>query len=548
MSIFITSPINKPVNVTATLQAGGALLANTTYYVRVAAKSFNTYPAYSTPSTQCLWSLGSVEISFTTTTTQKSALISWNVVIGAACYNVYCSKVSGEYFNCRFGNGNNMTTVTNSYTIIAEPSASAGINDSFAIPSTDKIPGNINRETANIFISITGTETIDSIYTGIVGAGYSDYVFYDGFKFVLKGGIDITSTITSQLIIENKFIQILQGCIRNGNPKCVMTFGSIHQTQKHPYYGCIIALSYESSMFTDNIKMYNTLISGNLHTGRQYLWQNLAYLRHPSGGNHEAIDILTENIGFAGNGLATSLPFHNLTINTSIYGYWDGISIGCTLYVAAVFIHGYTPSFKEWTFDSPSHISQGWAAGIPVYFYDCIFKRNGVKLEQNLPIISYTGTTPVNRDYIVCNSVLFKVINSNGEGISGVSIKLINSLRNVVFDQITGASGDTLIAYIEHTKMDWNGRVGNGYEYNNIVSYNPFQLIISKKGYIEQRMVIVINNKIYWTIFLDEEDMSEDSELVDLNITDCSNPDVSDGSIEVQASGNGILAYSLEKL
>jgi hypothetical protein len=90
MAVTITK-IDKITNVAATLQTGGSLLPNTTYYVRVTGRNqnFNLYcfAGYlTTPPSD--------EISFTTTETERSVALTWDgitSVYGAAAvrYNVY---------------------------------------------------------------------------------------------------------------------------------------------------------------------------------------------------------------------------------------------------------------------------------------------------------------------------------------------------------------------------------------------------------------------------------------------------------------------------
>jgi len=69
---------DKVLNVTATLQSGGSLEPNTTYYIRV----------YATNSYDTIQGEISDEISFTTTDTEKSALISWDPAPNAPYYAV----------------------------------------------------------------------------------------------------------------------------------------------------------------------------------------------------------------------------------------------------------------------------------------------------------------------------------------------------------------------------------------------------------------------------------------------------------------------------
>ena len=69
MAITVTI-LDTPINVTATLQVGGSLAPNTTYYIRVVAKSADTWR----DGNGVMHSLPSTEISFTRSEEHTSEL------------------------------------------------------------------------------------------------------------------------------------------------------------------------------------------------------------------------------------------------------------------------------------------------------------------------------------------------------------------------------------------------------------------------------------------------------------------------------------------
>ena len=102
MAVTVTK-LDAPSNVQASLQEGGSLSPNTTYYVVVTCKNFAGGSHYYAPIDGELISEASEEISFTTTSTKKSATITWTRPTGSTYYNVYLTKTSGDYADLKTG-------------------------------------------------------------------------------------------------------------------------------------------------------------------------------------------------------------------------------------------------------------------------------------------------------------------------------------------------------------------------------------------------------------------------------------------------------------
>jgi hypothetical protein len=546
MAVTITPPLTTPINVTATLQAGGSLSENTTYYVRVTARNGNTYVWHGNGS-RGICSLPSVEISFTTTDVNKSAKIDWTAVTGAYAYNVYCSPTSGDYYMKKCGAGVAANTcTTNTYTITSI-SAIGNPNDSFAIPATDYIPGGISKELANIWVDISGnTETLTTIKAAIDAAGYSGYCYYDGKMFVLKGGILITGTGVGYMEVKDSIIYILQGSIQNINPNFDLRFGvsSLGGTSG----GCAFNFPYESALYPTYIKFYRCYFTSNLHLGRYYIWGNGGSLRMPSSVlNTEQIDCLYENMYMNAGG---GVPINNISINASGYMYWDGESTSIKMHGSGYIYNSYTPYIRNWIWNvgTGNHYTQFFVGGNTLKIYDCTFTVGGVTTPDNLPIISWDKTA--NRVFEVYNSITLRTIDGLGRPIQNVNVELRDKNGDLVFSVVTNDNGYTNTIDVKRAILDWNG-TGSGWgDYRtNRVLLNPFTLKISKSGYSTYQTVITLTSKVEWVIHLDEAPPDyDDCELVSLDITDCSLPGELDGSIEVTASGNGILAYAIEKL
>ena len=253
MAVTVTK-LDAPSNVQASLQEGGSLSPNTTYYVVVTCKNFAGGSYYSPPVDGALLSDQSEEISFTTTDTQKSAVITWTRPTGSTYYNVYITKVSGDYADLKAGYnylaaghrcgrlGNTTTdetrdTVynTNTYTITQEGTLNtAYVNDTIGYgavydpynPTT--IMGFIPKGNGTINVSFTGTYTLKQICDELTAQGYGDYFYYNNFNFfIMRGSISIPSTQTTaaSLSITNHTLIIFNGTIQNKSSTVVIQLG-----------------------------------------------------------------------------------------------------------------------------------------------------------------------------------------------------------------------------------------------------------------------------------------------------------------------------------
>jgi hypothetical protein len=250
MAIGVTLPIIAPSGLEATLQTGGSLDVDTTYYYVVCA--FDAYDI--TPNTQiaaqrCFHSPISEEGSFTTSGAELSALIKWTNVSGAARYQILVSETSGDYtaskmYGTAAENVGNITDGTTGYTVTALGT------DTYAHHScqvVNNLPNNLNKDLGIIDVALSGTETHDlkDLYDAIVSAGFSDYVYYDGVQFTLKGSITADGTDAGSLEVVKKRISIVRGVIANLNPNYVMQFGTWYSDDFGANYGnsCMIELN-----------------------------------------------------------------------------------------------------------------------------------------------------------------------------------------------------------------------------------------------------------------------------------------------------------------
>lgn len=278
------SYLDAPTNVQATLQSGGSLLPNTTYYIRVVAKNFSNHV--------CLVSLDllsrpSIEISFTTTDTEKSALISWDAVAGAVAYDVYMSKVSDDYANTSYNVGHWVkpnvnyyyTTLTTSYLITADTTLVSGTGANHPIGQYAFEPyygmyfgGLVCKNLAVIRVTLSGAcgkVTLQNIVDAITAAGFSDCVLFNHPVFSLSGEIYVESGTTGYIctsssqtqpgLWEVSFWTLM--AINNCSTSFDWIFGNYPATNATISYECYYYVGqYWASM--QNLKFYGGIISG----------------------------------------------------------------------------------------------------------------------------------------------------------------------------------------------------------------------------------------------------------------------------------------------
>ena len=232
--------LDTPTNVVATIQVGGNLAPNITYYVRITARYPYNWQTSIPSSFPYMSSEASIEISFTTDATNLSAQLDWDAVAGAGGYNVYISTISGDYSNTGYGYGrrcNNASwysvTATNSYTVTDDPlpsgdrvltSMSLDTFTDYYYPIT--LPYHIPLSAGVVGIQISGTVTLQDIADELSAQGLTDYYYFDVVKnFAIKGSIYVVNGDTGSLDVSSFNILLIQGIIKNQSSSFTMTLG-----------------------------------------------------------------------------------------------------------------------------------------------------------------------------------------------------------------------------------------------------------------------------------------------------------------------------------
>ena len=262
-----------PTALNASLTAGGSLVDGTTYYYVVIAYDQRYISPYASWSNRFgVHSSISAEDSFTCDATNKSANITWTNATGATRYQILVSTTSGDYTNSG-GYG----TVAESVGAIADGSTGY----SLTALSTEQVifhscqlvndqAGDIDKDQGMLMVDFTGTDThdLDDVYDAIVAAGYSTYVSYDGYNFVMKGWLRALSTCsdTGMLWVKKKRLTFPRGGISVRNANYTFRFGTwvTDEIQANYADGCAIDIQggrYPISGTSGNLQLYGSLVT-----------------------------------------------------------------------------------------------------------------------------------------------------------------------------------------------------------------------------------------------------------------------------------------------
>lgn len=523
MAITVTLPIQAPTGLTATLVAGGSLLANTTYYyVVIAYDQHYTSPNGVIPYHSPL----SEESSFTTDNINKSVKINWTNVAGATRYQILISTTSGNYTNSGgYGTttesvGNNMTSGIIGYTITALSIEPYVIHTCQVV---NALPGNINKNLGIIKVDFTTAgnyNNLTQIYNDIVAQGFGDYVFYDGYNFVCKGWFFANSNASvGSFVIQQRRLTFIKGGIINYSNTYTMQFGSwISDTVGANYTtGCAInilnmRMSFASSF--DKIKMYGCLLT-----------------------NHLEGNILTEikqvNSYFTG----WYIPYNTVEYKDNIMGvamrgnnsvakdlkWWQTNNFGNAAHIRLrIWTYASLPYFKGGKFyDCDFLLATGlWfyngsvaysESGYYTDFYDCEWpaRPDGMLYLYYNSIVNPTTLTS-NQIAYVNYTLSATVLDEAGNALSDVNVSALDASGNAVNFIEYDTTIDKLVTgnvYAGSVTTDENGQIGyyinayqvglnpanttypNSYDTITTVKY-PFTITFSKAGYRDYTVIL----------------------------------------------------------
>jgi hypothetical protein len=527
MAITVTLPIAAPTGLSSTLQSGGNLLANTTYYYVVIA--FES--AYVSPGTGRFnyHSPISAEGTFTTDSTNKSVLIKWTNVTNATNYNILISTTSGNYKNIpAFGTtSEGVGTITDGTVGYTVTGVATGTHVIHSVQLANDLPGNLTKDGGILKVVLDGTTTynLKNIYDAIITAGYSSYVDYDGYNFTYKGWIYANTTDAGNLVVERQRLIFVKGgvCIDTGSNYKIRFGRWVNDNKKaDPTYGCSIDILNSRTPFKSYVsgalQMYGSIITDShsrKNTETELLTYNYYYagwsmslnyytdkyndtlLGIPGrGGIGNIKDLKWKQLNNFGNGTHIRL---NINKNARLPYYAGGKFYNCTWYdnnATNLSMNIYVPANGALYYSN---------------FYDCMFPL----YSNNIPVFTYltnygnvTSNSYTQHNY----SLNIKVIDKNGNPLSDVNVSIKDQFGNsgvwiehdTTIDKIvtgneyttarvTDSNGIIDTFYIKSYKVNLHPDNTEAASYcDNVVftKYYPFIITLSKTGYSDYSIIL----------------------------------------------------------
>lgn len=560
-----------PQNVQAQLQSGGSLLPNTTYYVRVAAKNYtNRYMAL----VGDLESRASVEISFTTDSVNLSALITWDSVSGASCYDVFMSKISDNFQDSGYDRGtklgtlgSNYTTLTNSFLITLDNTHQSGSSAAHPIGeyndgvySFGLYPGGlVTKNLGLICVQLSGDcgkTYLYDIYQAIVNAGFSDHVFIDSKNtsfFSLCGSI-LINTGTKGYIV-NYASSGSTDCglwgvtfwiyiaIKNLSTDFNWSFGrKTNNYNAGTYQSKYYLGAYQPPM--QNLKFYGGSVDGSksvtfrrqlgrleLDSGvNQSLFYDMKFLHLGVTNYHTAFNYNT----------VQAYSLNRMWGLNHLYGVTVEAYTSFSIYPPNGIITFHDSILRlrhliAYDFSVTGYNSRDYSNSI-VYFYDTILTDRITS--WNNVIISWGhagGLLPPLKIYFSLN---ITVKDKNGNGLDGATMTVKDKDNNIVVSNLVSANGgvfpktDLLFYKFQSTGID-----GTGDSYTIKNQYFPFTITITCNSFQNYEFVFNEEKKIEQTVILTRN-------IIEISSLSFTHPTLAgnDGTITVQATG-GLAPY-----
>ena len=548
MAITITRPISAPTGLTATLQSGGSLAASTTYYFVVIAYSTKYQSAYA--ATRPYHSDISAEGSFTTDTTNKSAKITWTNSAehdSNTRYEIFLTTTSGDYtsskgYACTGESMGSITSGTTGYTVTAVGTATYACH---SCQSKNALVGGLSKDLGIIKVYIDGetnTAALTAIYNAIVSAGFSNYVYWDGYRMVLKGWIETGGTGSGEYLITNKELILYKGGIYCDNPNQIIRFGKWTSDVIGADYTVGSNIDIQNSRFPlksnyNTLKIYGCRVSKTNSLVRT-LSETSNFAWYTGGASNSICYDVSE--------MKDSILDYNLRGTTTVIkdlkcGFDNNIPNNYLYRLKIYYLPNmaYYAGHKMYACDFNHERTTGSSLGFCLYrpaagdtyytdFYDCNFNLHDDNIPDSFTWWIYAPQTIATGWFQFNYSLKLKVLDEQGNAIEGATVSVKDKDGNAAtwiehdgtYDKtVTGTTYSTnrttdsngeidyyLQAYkVSHDTSDHGDGVTEYYSHAYIKTDKyPYTMTISKSGYKTYKSTFDHIAKNEMTITLDK--------------------------------------------
>jgi hypothetical protein len=528
MAIGVTLPIIAPSGLESVLVSGGQLDVDTTYYyVVMAFDAFDCTPNAQIAAQRCFHSPISEEGSFTTSGSELSALITWTNVTGATNYQILVSETSGDYTASKmYGTvAENVGTITDGSTGYTVTALGTDTYAHHSCQIVNQLPGQFNKDLGLIKVALSGTEAHDlqDLYDAIDSAGFSDYVYWDGGQFTLKGSITVDGSDAGTLTVLGKKVSFVRGVLSNLNPNYIITFGAWGSDETGATYSQGCTVEFGNARYplwgasTNNVRFYGTLVKGLGKASNLTENSNIGYYH---GGSAMTIRGYVEEYRDAFMGLVGRGTFGDVKdLKWNESNNWSGGAKIRLLSTSHTSSHGWaTGKFYNCKFTTTDWLTNGYydySAQYNIRFYDCTFSYTDNLIPLNK--LRYTSTTQAwefgaqgEWFFWFYNTFKVTVIDETGVALSGVEIAAVDVDGNPAtwvenddtFDRkITGTeyttnrftdSSGQIDYYLESYKMNLDPDYSGTSPSIASIRYAkyPYNITFTKLGYISNSFKI----------------------------------------------------------
>lgn len=523
MAITVYKPISEVSGITYQLVSGGDLEPNTTYYFIVIAYAHTYFsPVYGTERGDGFHSDISEEISFTTTTAERSVQINWvnpPEHTTDTRYQILITKTSGDYTNSG-GYGVTSEQVGNLITdgsigfLLTYESEEIYMIHSIQSTNTQTIPNHLGI----ICVDIDGgvyTNPLKNIIDAIINAGFGDYISYEyDYYLTIKGWIRTTGTGTGSGIFYGKTINFYKGGLKLFNPNFKMIFGLwLDDIKKADYtQGCsldfvnsrsVLSADYQNTLSISGCKITydksrNKTINENKYIVYYFGTEGSQFIVRWIDGIKDSI-IGTDFRGTLGDIKDLKIRYSN---NWSDYNnYRLDIVKNATLSYRNM-VRWYNCKLLDNSYFRHLKIYQPSNGNIyRTYFYNCYYPN----YEDNIPEFAYSLIIPQSDSYTQHHYGLnIKVSDEDGNPLSGATISLKDKnnddgifieYENTIDKDVTGNeyTGSVLTDvngeinyYLKSYKVILNPEnieIGTLITNTIKIDYYPYKIVIEKDGY-----------------------------------------------------------------